>query len=283
MKSKRSKNKSASKKLKRNWIVISAALVFCCIWSWIPCTEHIALDLPSGESDESFRVALITDLHSCYYGHDQNTLIKMVEKENPDLVILGGDIFDDKLGDQNAQIAVSRLAEKYPTYYVSGNHEFWSKRADEMKAYVRSTGAVVLEGDCETVNVNGRMIDICGVDDPDVGSYETWVTQLKDAYSQCDDSHLKILVSHRPEKTAFYEQYDFDLVLTGHAHAGQFRIPFSGRGVYAPDQGLFPKYISGEYELKNGSRMIVSRGLARESTPAPRFFNRPEIVVIDIS
>ena len=107
-------------------------------------------------------------------------------------------------------------------------------------------------------------------------------SQLENAYSSCDNSNLKILLSHRPERTEYYEQYDFDLVLTGHAHAGQIRIPFINRGLWAPSQGFLPKYVSGPYELKNGSTMIVSRGLARESTPLPRFFNHPEIVVIDI-
>ena len=89
-------------------------------------------------------------------------------------------------------------------------------------------------------------------------------------------------MSHRPENVSIYEEYDFDLILTGHAHAGQFRIPFINRGVFAPDQGFMASYVNGEYKLSNGSIMIVSRGLARDSTPAPRFFNHPELVIIDI-
>ena len=76
--------------------------------------------------------------------------------------------------------------------------------------------------------------------------------------------------------------YDFDLILAGHAHAGQIMIPFIKKGLYAPNQGIFAKYVSGTYSLENGSILIVSRGLARESTKAPRFFNHPEIVVIDL-
>ena len=79
-----------------------------------------------------------------------------------------------------------------------------------------------------------------------------------------------------------YEKYDFDLILAGHAHAGQLRIPFINRGIFAPDQGFMAKYINGVYKLPNNCTMVVSRGLARESTPLPRFFNRPQIVVIDI-
>ncbi|MBR1853426.1 MAG: hypothetical protein IJ794_09850 [Lachnospiraceae bacterium] len=101
-------------------------------------------------------------------------------------------------------------------------------------------------------------------------------------FAQTDGRHLRILLSHRPEKVDLYAQYDFDLILTGHAHAGQFRIPWINEGVWAPDQGLMAKYVNGIYELSNGTLMEVSRGLARESTPLPRFFNHPEIVSIEI-
>ena len=90
------------------------------------------------------------------------------------------------------------------------------------------------------------------------------------------------MVSHRPERVEYYEQYGFDLVLCGHAHAGQFLIPFANRGILAPNQGLFPEYVNGRYDLKNGSIMIVSRGLARESTPLPRFFNHPELLIVEV-
>ena len=262
-------------------IIVVVVLLGLCVWTWVPFTEHITLDLSEGDN-ETTRVVLITDLHSCYYGPNQNTLIKMVEKQNPDIVILSGDIFDDELKEENAEITVKRLAEKYPCCYVTGNHEFWSNHVDEIKTYVRNAGAVVLEGDCETIEVRSRKIDICGVDDPTRLTRDEWTKQLKEAYSECEESHIKILASHRPERVSIYEQFGFDLILSGHAHGGQIRIPFLNRGVFAPNQGSLPKYVSGAYKLKNGSTMVVSRGLARESTPLPRFFNHPEIVVIDI-
>ncbi len=262
-------------------IIVVVVLLGLCVWTWVPFAEHITLDLSEGDN-ETTRVVLITDLHSCYYGPNQNTLIKMVEKQNPDIVILSGDIFDDKLKEKNAEITVKRLAEKYPCYYVTGNHEFWSEHVEVIKETVRNAGVTVLEGDCETIDIRGREIDICGVDDPTRLTRDEWTKQMKAAYSRCDESHIKILASHRPERVNDYEQFGFDLILAGHAHAGQFRIPFINRGLYAPNQGFFPEYINGAYKLKNGSTMVVSRGLARESTPLPRFFNHPEIVVIDI-
>ena len=278
------KNEKKGKLKKR--IIAELAVLFsfiaCWMISWIPVKESITLDLSNDGTDETTRVVLITDLHSCYYGPNQNTLIRMTEKANPDIVILSGDIFDDKVKSNNAEITVKRLAEMYPCFYVTGNHEFWSKRVDEIKDYLRSVNVHVLEGECETIEIRGRKIDVCGVDDPTQMKRSDWLAQLDRAYSGCDESHVKILASHRPERVDIYEQYGFDLILCGHTHAGQIRIPFLNRGIYAPNQGLFPEYVSGAYQLKNGSTMVVSRGLARESTPAPRFFNHPEIVVIDI-
>ncbi len=165
---------------------------------------------------------------------------------------------------------------------MTGNHEYWSKHVSELKNYMKGIGVNVLEGDCVTIEINGCKVDVCGVDDPTRMTMTEWKEQLKNAYSKTDDSHLKLLLSHRPELVDEYAKYDFNLIMAGHAHAGQFKIPFLNRGVYAPNQGFMAKYIDGTYELPNGSLMEVSRGLARESTPLPRFFNNPEMVILNI-
>ena len=277
------KDKKVKKKSKGKIIFYTLIGAFLAWWplSWIPVTEHISLDLISGEKG-SVRIAFVSDLHSCYYGKDMKTLINMIDKEKPDLVLLGGDIFDDKLDDKNTKIFIEDMVKKYPCYYVTGNHEFWSKRQDEMKAYMESVGVKVLVGDCETVTVNNVEIDICGVDDPYGKTEEQWKQQIDKAWSMTEESHLKILLTHRPEKVAVYEHYGFDLILAGHAHAGQIRIPFINKGMFAPDQGAFAEYVNGTYTLSNGSIMEVSRGLGRESSPLPRFFNNPEVVILDI-
>ena len=95
-------------------------------------------------------------------------------------------------------------------------------------------------------------------------------------------AHLRILLSHRPEYPETYAKFDYDLVLAGHANGGQWRCPFVNRGTLSPDQWFFPKYVDGLYRLSNGSPMIVSRGLARESSPIPRFFNHPEVLFVDL-
>ena len=279
---KKEKNKDKKKpKVRKGFLSVLLFLIGWTLWFWVPVTERIDLDILK-DSGTGVRIVLITDLHSCYYGKYQNWLIKRIDKEKPDLILLAGDIFDDKLDDKNTKILMEYLVEKYPCYYVTGNHEYWSRRADEMKEYMSSIGVHVLAGDCEKVTVNGSTLDICGVDDPYDLTEAEWTQQIDTAYAKTDESHVRILVSHRPEKVDVYEKYNFDLIVAGHAHAGQIRIPFLNRGVYAPDQGFMAEYVNGTYTLSNGSIMEVSRGLGRECTLAPRYFNHPEIVVIDL-
>ena len=280
---KEEEKKEERKKKKRPILLILALIwVIAWLWSWVPVTEHIMLDLLPSE-DKNIRIVLITDLHSCWYGSGQKDLLQRIDREYPDLIMLAGDFFDDVVKDKNAKITAEYLAKKYPCYYVTGNHEFWSGRADEMKEYMENIGIHVLAGGCETVTIHGCDIDVCGVDDPTDIGISSWREQLEYAYVQSDPSHLRLLLTHRPEMVKEYERYDFDLIMAGHAHGGQFLIPFINKGVFAPDQGFLAEYVNGIYELPNGSIMEVSRGLGRESTPAPRFFDHPEVVVLDIN
>ena len=176
---------------------------------------------------------------------------------------------------------VKALAEQYPTYYVTGNHEFWSGQVEEIKENMTACGAAVLAGAWEDVTINGQNLRICGVDDPAAGE-AVWRAQLARAAAQADPDLFTILLTHRPERVEAYRGRGFDLILAGHAHGGQWRLPGVVNGLLAPDQGLFPPYAGGRYELEGGT-LIVSRGLARESTRVPRVFNRPELVIIDVT
>lgn len=262
-------------------LVAVAVMLGICAWFEIPVVEHISID-GSGKVTTPVRFALVTDLHSCYYGKGQSQLVNMLENGQVDAVLLSGDIFDNKFSDDNSKVFIEAIADKYPCFYVTGNHEIWSHRENEIKDYLKSMGVTVLEGNSSTIVLNGNEIDICGVDDPTYMTLEDWKKQIDSASAASDPEHYKILISHRPEKVDIYKEYDFDLVVCGHAHGGQWRIPFTGRGVVAPDQGRYPMYVDGLYELDDKTKMIVSRGLCRERMPYPRFFNHPEIVIIDV-
>lgn len=231
------------------------------------------------------KIVLLTDLHSCDYGANQILLINEIHKAKPDIILLGGDIFDDHMADENTLITLKAIANDYPCFYVTGNHEIWSGRADDMKRTLNELNIKVLEGENEIVSIRDQKINICGIDDPSINGYntekdsfDTQLNQLKDVH---ENGYYTILLTHRPEYIAQYATYDFDLVLSGHAHGGQWRIPGIMNGLLAPDQGFFPKYAGGRFTY-DATELIVSRGLAKESTGVPRIFNRPELVVITI-
>jgi len=238
------------------------------------------------------RIALITDLHSCAYGENQRELLAALDGENPDAVLLGGDIFDDTLPVDNAAAFLRGVGGRYPCYYVTGNHEYWVGAAGfaERMAILEECGVTRLSGGTAALEINGSRIVLCGVDDPyawaDCDGFTEHASgsfreQVARTVSQAEPGAFTILLTHRPELLDVYSQYGIGLVLAGHAHGGQWRIPGLVNGLWAPHQGLFPAYAGGQYE-KNGVRMIVSRGLARESTRVPRWYNRPELVMVEL-
>lgn len=241
--------------------------------------------IDSEKVENPIRICLLTDLHGCYYGKNQKTLVSAIEKENPDLILLGGDIFDDVLSYENAEILLKAISSDYPCYYVTGNHEYWTNEVDVILEIIRSYDIKILEGSHELIEINGEMLNICGISDPDNTRYlenqDDIYTQLEKLDQEIDPENYTVLLSHRPELIEDFLQYSYDLVLSGHAHGGQWRIPFVLNGVYAPNQGIFPKYAGGFYSFTEMD-FIVSRGLARETTKIPRIFNRPELVFIDI-
>lgn len=244
---------------------------------------HYRIDSP--KVLKPFKIVVISDLHGCKYGDKQSELIEQIKAQAPDILVYPGDIYDDKMPHGPSQQLLEQLEGLYPSYYVSGNHEFWSYQAETIKQAIRETGVNVLEGDTVPLTINGQTISISGIDDPFVSQYTpqkgSFNDQLARCFSQVDPADYNIVLSHRPERVARILAGDVDLVLAGHAHGGQWRIPGILNGLYAPDQGLFPKYAGGRYDF-NDKSMIVSRGLARESTRIPRFHNRPELVVVEV-
>ena len=225
------------------------------------------------------RFVHLSDLHACLYGTSQAHLIQMIAKLLPDAVLMSGDLLEARFDNAPADELLRGLARRWPCYDVMGNHEFAYDNYHTVKKYIRSVGISLLDGRCSQLNVRGETINICGIDDPK-SPEKNFIGQLQAASAAADADNFTILLTHRPEKAALYTRYPFDLVLSGHAHGGQWRIPELINGVYAPNQGLFPKYAGGRYDFKNQVQ-IVNRGLAYHSR-IPRFFNPPEIVVADI-
>lgn len=249
--------------------------------------KTVCYTVENPKSETPLRIAFISDLHSCLYGgSDQSDLLEAVRAQNPDMVLLGGDIFDSRrMPDDGAITALKALGSEYTCYYVSGNHEVRHGKLDYYKEIVASCGVTVLDGFNTKIAISATSgtPDIYGFDD--TTAYDDIHEQLAHIKQTTENFHFEesfnVLLIHRPEHFEHYVDLGFDLVLSGHAHGGQWKFPGVQNGIYAPGQGLFPKYTGGLYE-KDGTTMIVSRGLAKESSFIPRIFNRPELVIIDI-
>lgn len=266
-------------------IGISSLLIFFAVISIgvaLPLTTR-SYRIASNKVSEPIRLMQISDLHSCIYGDGQRALLEEIKKQAPDVILFSGDIADDEYPHDGTVMLLSGL-QSFPMYYVTGNHEFWSGEVNTIKEMFRAHNVIVLENEASIFSKGNASICIGGVDDPAGGG--NLGTQIRDTESGLTREFFSVLLSHRPEYISTYESSLFDLVLSGHAHGGQWRIPGLLNGLLAPNQGLFPKYAGGMYSLNSETggqkHMIVSRGLAKETTRIPRFYNPPELVVIDI-
>ncbi len=237
----------------------------------------VALDTLPTEFD-GFTIAQVSDLHDQRFGREQSGLISAIREASPDMIAVTGDLFHtEKRG--SAYSFLEQAAKLAPCFYVSGNHE--QRFADyfsAIKPRLEELGAIVLDDEKAAITRGGASITITGLADP---TFERTVPPklLTDRkLSRLESEGCVILLSHRPELFHVYARHNVSLVLTGHAHGGQVRIPFTRRGLYAVHQGWFPKYTEGIF-TENYTNMVVSRGLGN-STYYPKINNPPELVVI---
>lgn len=241
-------------------------------------------DLPS--SFDGFKIAQVSDFHSEEFGKDNVRLLNKLRASKPDIIAFTGDTLDSY--DVNYDISLNFIKEALkiaPCYFVMGNHEGRLEGYESFKNQIIDMGVVVLENTSCQIERNGEKITLYGLLDPESLKGEEYgygeMGILEKLLRELDykDEGYGILLSHRPECFDYYVDYKFDLVLTGHAHGGQFRLPIIG-AVYAPGQGFFPKYSSGMH-TSGETTMIVSRGLGNSSIPL-RFNNTPELVIITL-
>jgi len=238
------------------------------------------------DSFSGFRIAQMSDLHNTVFGEDNETLLRMLSDCKPDIIVITGDLIAAQHTDIEIALNFAQESVKIaPTFYVTGNHEASCSQYDILKVGLETVGVIVLEDEIIYLERGDDVIALLGLADPNFtikgdlfGEVPAMVsTKLKNMLEQ--DNVYSVLLSHRPELFETYAVCGVDLVLSGHAHGGQFRLPFVG-GLVAPEQGLFPKYDAGLYTDGN-TNMIVSRGLGNSIIPI-RFNNRPEIVLIEL-
>lgn len=267
---------------KHRWILPVLAILV--VLTLIALDERLILrtyTVASPKLTAEVRLAVVTDFHSSDNADD---VAAMVASCAPDAVLLVGDLFDDDTQNRPTERTLSlmrQLSAQYPCYYVSGNHETWTGEMDALYQQTEEAGVTVLRMSSGVLTVRGQRIALCGIPDP----YEMVFSgapdteeQIRQAMENVDSADFTVLLAHRPELLAKYAQFPVDLVVSGHAHGGQVRIPGVLNGLYAPNQGWFPKLAGGAY-TQDGTTLIVSRGLAVR-TRLPRIFNRPEVVLV---
>lgn len=250
------------------------------------CINKISIEsdtIPSAFDD--YKIVHLSDLHNQAFGKNKEKLLQQIQKINPDIIVLTGDLIDSKrVGDEASLTLVKKLPEHYPVYFVAGNHEAWSDQFATLSKKMEKSNVTLLRNEAIVLEKEQEHIYLLGIDDPSfqAGANEEKIVALNLANTLRDatpDSY-KILLSHRPEHLAVYAQEKIDLIFSGHAHGGQFRLPFIG-GLVAPNQGWFPAFTGGVY-TELSTQMVVSRGLGNSIIPI-RLFNRPEIVVVTLS
>lgn len=266
----------------KKWMIGGAALagtavLTAALWQGLTLRRYA---LHTDKLSAPVRLLLLTDLHSTFYGRAQRGLLSAIQAQTPDAVLLAGDMADDSRGDAGVDALMSALGGAYPCCYVSGNHEVRTGCLEALKRRFRSWGITVLEGSGTLLATPGGTLRICGVDDPSAFAGESgWLEQFRACQALTGDSRYTVLLSHRPERTECYRDSGFDLVVSGHAHGGQVRLPGMINGLFAPHQGAFPDYAGGLYAL-GSTTLVVSRGLCRNLLP--RVFNPPELVALDL-
>lgn len=270
-------------------VIAGLALAFI-IWTiWgnvtVGVTHYTIKNGRLPEAFQGFKIAMVSDFHNAGFANDNSRLIEMIKKEDPDIIAITGDLVDSSRTDIDTSIRfVSRLSEIAPCYYITGNHESWiGDKLKELEEKLIAENVIILHNEHVLLERDSEKIQLAGIDDPDFIDRDTFVQESIEK-RQIEETGLNegytILLSHRPETFKAYVDEKIDLVLAGHAHGGQFRLPFVG-GLIAPNQGFFPKYDAGVYR-QDSTAMIVSRGIGNSIIPV-RIGNRPEIVIVELT
>lgn len=269
-----------------NWSIGISILIILTIYLYLQNIlidiEHFDIKLKNMSEDlDELKIAHISDVHIPNNVFNIKKLINILEREKPDIIAITGDLIYKYKKIDEVQLGrfCNSLSNLAKTYAVTGNHEVWSKSVEQWNEILKSNDVIVVDNKIEIFEKNKSTFAIIGLKEGCLYSEEHY---------SCNDVELNIpiiLLSHRPERFDNYCSSEIavkpDLVLSGHAHGGQFRIPLLNKAIYAPDQGVFPKYSSGLYTSENGVQMVVSRGLSNSFFPV-RIHNRIHLPIIHL-
>lgn len=254
------------------------------------CSNTIKIKNYSISTDKlnsSAKFVFISDLHCKEYGDKNSELVSKIKEQNPLFIAVGGDMVNKYSSDDHVmRELLPQLADIAPTYCILGNHELILKDEINFKNDINSTSAKLLDNEMVTIEANGEKILLGGMSDfpyydfnaPD---YDTPERYFWDDFKDKSKNGYSILLHHQPEYLeSIMQDSNVDLVMCGHTHGGAVQIPFIG-GLFAPNQGFFPKYDKGEFDLYD-TKMIISTGLG-DAYPVLRLNNCPEISVVEIN
>lgn len=278
-------------------IIVIVLILFCNFQNkHLETTNYTYEAEQLGADLEGYRIVQISDLHNAKFGKNNQKLIDKVRECAPDMIVLTGDLVDSNHTNIDRAIQlVNEIVKICPVYYVTGNHEYWLETSeyDELMTGLDSAGVVILDDQVGEISRGDAKFRLVGLDDRNLsdGTLEALLSdqgeqqevlenKVQDVVQEDPEGKkLTVVLAHEPQYLSRYASTGVDLVLSGHAHGGQFRLPFVG-GIVAPDQGFFPEYTAGEYYM-DSTEMIVSRGLGNSVIPV-RLFNYPEIVCVEL-
>ena len=289
-KSKKQKSRNTKKqkyiKLAITLSIVIVIILFCNFQNKHLETTHYTYAAEQLGADlEGYRIVQISDLHNAKFGKNNQKLVDRIRECEPDMIVLTGDLVDSNYTNVDRAVQfVDEIVKICPVYYVTGNHEYWLEKSeyDELMDGLIGAGVVILDDQVVEISRGDANFRLVGLDDKSLadGTLEALLNNTHNVvHEDSDEREFTVVLAHEPQYFARYAGTGVDLVLSGHAHGGQFRLPFVG-GIVAPDQGFLPEYTAGEYYM-NGTEMIVSRGLGNSVIPV-RLFNFPEIVCVEL-
>lgn len=273
-------------------VIISVIILISCFGymyytnNFVKLTNYKIIDSNLPAAFNGYKILHISDFHNYEYGKDNIRVLNQVKETRPDIIVITGDLIDAHKTNMEISLKfVKEILNVAPVYYVPGNHEGNNlNRYELFSGYLKNLGVNIIAGKSEVIEKDGAEINIVGLLEQSFYKNDN----RKDSEIVNDDlssinynkENYTILLNHKPELFETYVQNNINLVFCGHAHGGQWRIPFIG-GVYSPHQGFFPKYTSGVHN-KNNTNMIVSRGVGNSSSMSLRINNMPEIILVEL-
>lgn len=274
--------------------VVLTVCILICLWIVLYDTHHFVIKkyaFQSAKIKKNTRIVMLSDLHNCRYGEDNALLFEKITEQNPDLILLAGDMItaSNREKMQHTFRFLKKLCETYPVYYTYGNHEQkilqnreYQKAADNFEKEKESAGIRIFNN--EHCFLKDRGISLYGLL-LDHSYFQRFTTKdMPEEYMDAllgkpDPDTYCVLIAHNPDYFPEYAKWGADLVLSGHIHGGIIRFPFLG-GFISPAVRFFPKYDGGLFR-ENNTSMVLGRGIGTHA-PKVRLFNPGELVVVDL-